>query len=737
MGLIAAVLQNTIGYTVDKASEQKAQSSIKSIENLAKKALGFIGVSLSVAGATSFIKSCVAAASEVEEMQNKFDVVFQGINDEVDAWAENYADAINRNKNDIKTYLADQQNLLVGFGMTRQEGAELSKQMTTLALDLASFANLDEATSVNAMTKAVMGQSEAAKTLGAVLNESTRAQAMETLGLKGKYDALDQLTKMQVNYQAILQQSPDAIGDCERSMGSYESTMRGFNSKLKELKEMIGQFFMPVAKKILDVGTKGIIKLRDAVTKLKDFANRVGGAEKLLKFLGVTIATVMAVLKFDKIKKGLSDIVSLLTKVNIKTLAIVAGIVILALLVEDFISFMQGKDSVLGDILSANGIDPEAVRSKIKSIWETVKNTFEKIKDFLSKTWENIKVFLSDAWTSIKAIAQKVWAPIAKFFSENGDGIKTGLKKIWDSIKVILETDWKIIKTTASIVWNTIKENVLTIFNALKAFWDKWGANIIGAFKSIFSGVGNAIKIAFDIIVNLFTAVAAILKGDWEGLWESISNILQDAWDLIVNAFTTLWNTVDELTGGKLGDIKNTIVNGFNKAIDWIKALPAQAYQWGVDMIQGIINGITSMIDSVAGTVKNVAKKIGEFLHFSRPDKGPLRDYEKWMPDFMGGLADGINKAKSKVIGAVKGLAGDMSLGDVTANVSSFVKHGAFNATPNTAGNTTNNRKVINQKVEFNSQFYGDKAAQLNTASTMKRGAADATAELARALTYA
>ena len=66
------------------------------------------------------------------------------------------------------------------------------------------------------MTKAVMGESEAAKRLGAVLNESTRAQAMETLGLKGKYDSLDQLTKMQVNYQAILQQSPDAIGDCER-----------------------------------------------------------------------------------------------------------------------------------------------------------------------------------------------------------------------------------------------------------------------------------------------------------------------------------------------------------------------------------------------------------------------------------------------------------------------------------------------------------------------------------------
>lgn len=725
MGLIAAVLQNTIGYTVDKASEQKAQSSIKGIENLAKKALGFIGVSLSVAGATSFIKSCVSAASQVEEMQNKFDVVFQGINEEVDAWAENYADAINRNKNDIKTYLADQQNLLVGFGMTRQEGAELSKQMTTLALDLASFANIDEKSSVDAMTKAVMGESEAAKRLGAVLNDSTRAQAMETLGLKGKYDSLDQLTKMQVNYQAILQQSPDAIGDCERSMGSYESTMRGFNSKLKELKELIGQFFMPVAKKILDIGTKGIIKLREAITKFKDFADRVGGAERLLKFLAATIAAVMAVLKFDKIKKGLSDIVSLLTKINLKTLAIVAGIILLALIVEDFISFMQGKESVLGDLLSANGIDPEDVRAKIKKIWESVKTTFGKIKDFLKTTWENIK-----------STANSIWEPISNFFKENGDDIKNKLQRVWNAIKTIVVTVWNVIKNTIVQRLQDIKAVMSPILDAIKNFWDKWGENIKSAAARHFQGALANISSVLNIIVSVFEAFASLLTGDWNGLWESIKNILSEAWNIIKNSFQTLWDTVNQLTGGKLGQLKNTIVNGFNAAIDWIKSLPAQAYQWGVDMIQGIIDGITSMIDTVVGTVKNVATKIGEFLHFSRPDKGPLRDYEQWMPDFMGGLADGINKAKSKVVGAVKGLAGDMSLGNVVANVTGFASRGAFGATARTAGNTTNSRKVINQKVEFNNQFYGDRAAQLNTASTMQRGAADATAELARALAY-
>ena len=189
-------------------------------------------------------------------MQNKFDVVFGDMRDEVDKWAQEYSDAIGRNKNDIKTYLADQQNLLVGFGMTRQAGAEMAEQMTSLALDLASFGNMDETASVNAMTKAVMGESEAAKTLGAVLNDSTRAQAMATLGLKGTYDKLDQLTKMQVNYQAILQQSPDAIGDCQRSLDSYESTKKRYIAKLKEIKTIVGQFFLPTYQKILSIGVQ-------------------------------------------------------------------------------------------------------------------------------------------------------------------------------------------------------------------------------------------------------------------------------------------------------------------------------------------------------------------------------------------------------------------------------------------------------------------------------------------------
>ena len=58
--------------------------------------------------------------------------------------------------------------------------------------------------------------------------------------------------------------------------------------------------------------------------------------------------------------------------------------------------------------------------------------------------------------------------------------------------------------------------------------------------------------------------------------------------------------------------------------------------------------------------VSSVADKIRSFLHFSVPDEGPLTDFESWMPDFMHGLAKGIEKSKSMVTDAVSGLAADM-----------------------------------------------------------------------------
>lgn len=701
-----------IGFKTDPKSKSKAESEMGDLAAKAKKLLGAIGIGFSVKGAFEAIKACVTVSSEVEEMQNKFDVVFQGMTEDVENWAKSYSDSIGRSTSAIKTYLADQQNLLVGFGMTRQEGFELSKQMTTLALDLASFANLDEDAAVNAMTKAVMGESESAKTLGAILNDTTRAEAIRTLGLNGTYESLDQLTKMQVNYQAILNQSPDAIGDCERSLGSYQSTLKQTQAKLTDIKTLVGQFFMPTFQKILSLGNRGLVRIRDWLTKLQAFADKVGGANRMLALLAAAGAAVVVALNFKKIVSGAESVLKILSKINLKAMAIVAVIVLLALLVDDFINFMQGNDSVIGHLLENAGIDVDETREKIINTWNTIKATLQSI------------------WEFIKGIGVSIWGGLKTFWAENGEEIKASFSQIWGAISSAL-----------SSIWNAIKSIAETVFNALQSFWAAWGDKIKTAFSIIWGGIQDLFMTALNIITNLWTAFAALLSGDWETFWESIKNVLQGIWDAIVTTVTTVLNALWALFGDKITSIKDTIVNGITEAVEWIKALPQKALQWGKDLIQGLIDGIKSKVEAIGDAVKGVAEKITSFLHFSVPDEGPLSKYESWMPDFMKGLAKGIRDNKDLVLGAVDALAGDIDL-----NINDPDKSGGkprprpTSVSPGTAAAavSTSNVKTINQTNNFNNHFVGgERETQRQISKTAKTSAKDASAELARAIAFA
>ena len=110
------------------------------------------------------------------------------------------------------------------------------------------------------------------------------------------------------------------------------------------------------------------------------------------------------------------------------------------------------------------------------------------------------------------------------------------------------------------------------------------------------------------------------------------------------------------------GNIYGVVKGGFDKAINFVKNLASQAFQWGADFIGGIVNGIKSMIGKVGDAVSSVADKIRSFLHFSVPDEGPLTDYEKWMPDFIGGLAKGIEKSRGMIESAMNGVTSDLTI---------------------------------------------------------------------------
>jgi hypothetical protein len=713
------------GYKVDESSERKVEGSIKSLKSMASKVLGAVGITLSVAGIKSSVDGCVEVASSVEEMQNKFDVVFGDMRDEVNKWAQEYSDAIGRNKNDIKTYLADQQNLLVGFGMTRQAGAEMAEQMTSLALDLASFGNMDETASVNAMTKAVMGESEAAKTLGAVLNDSTRAQAMATLGLKGTYDKLDQLTKMQVNYQAILQQSPDAIGDCQRSLDSYESTKKRYIAKLKEIKTIVGQFFLPTYQKILSIGAKGLTMIRDWLQKLTDLTDKLGGSQRVLSVLAAAFTAMLVAMNLKKIGAAINGFTKLARAIGLgrgKALAFFAVFLLLALVIEDFISFMRGDKSLLGTMLERAGVDCEKLRQNIVGVWTKIKQAIgyigEGIRNVVVPIFEGIRTAAVVAFEEIQQAVAKVAPGIAQFFKELSSG-KVDKKK-WTDIGESI---------------GRIAVGVVAVIAAVKGISAIFG--VITTVISVVKAVISVIKLAFVVVKSIITVIKVV---------GAVISVLASAFGPVILAIAAAiaigvllwknWDKIREAAGNLLegikatiGNVRDAIVTGIQAAIDWITSLPAEALKWGSDIIDGIVSGIQSAVGRVGEAVKGVADKIKSFLGFSEPEDGPLSDFHTYMPDMIDLMASGITSGKKKVKDALEGMTGEMSVIAKANVVSKATGRGA-------TGRTTGGRTVT-QNVNINNQFNGDRAGQQKSSEAMDKAAGDATGEMARALAFA
>ena len=203
----------------------------------------------------------------------------------------------------------------------------------------------------------------------------------------------------------------------------------------------------------------------------------------------------------------------------------------------------------------------------------------------------------------------------------------------WGAITEWIGGVWETIKEKLSQIWTAISETASDIFNGIKDF-----------FSSIWNGIKNT-------VVSVVTSIK----------------------DGAVNGFKSLVSGIK----GVLSKITSVVSDGFKGAINFITSLPGKALQWGKDFICGIADGIKSAIGWIGDAVGSVVDTITSFLHFSKPDKGPLREYEKWMPDFMSGLAQGIYDNVDKVQEAVQAVSGTIST-TMNGNVSAMIDSAAI-----------------------------------------------------------
>lgn len=221
---------------------------------------------------------------------------------------------------------------------------------------------------------------------------------------------------------------------------------------------------------------------------------------------------------------------------------------------------------------------------------------------------------------------------------------------------------WTQIQSAISIAISTIQQIISAFVNLVSIIWEQWGDTIMAVVKNTVTMITTLIQQGLNIVQNIVKLFSSILRGDWKGAWEAVKSILSSVLTIIRTLVSTAFNNLVSIISGIGSKIGSAVRSAFQSAIDFITSLPRKAIGWGKDFISGLADGILSGVRKIVNAVKDIGNKIRSFLHFSRPDEGPLRDYETWMPDMLTGMADSIYKnigtiqrAASAVSGAIDG----------------------------------------------------------------------------------
>lgn len=484
-----------------------------------------------------------------------------------------------------------------------------------------------------------------------------------------------------------------AINNCDGTAEKMATTMQDnlegqltiLKSQLEELAISFGELLMPAIRTI--VGW---------IQKFVDWLNSMGeGTKKVVMTVALLAAALGPVLiVIGKVVSAIGTIMTIVPKI--------AGA----------INVVKGAFAALNVTMLANPITLiiAAIAALVAAfiyLWNNCEgfrqfwiNLWEGIKQAVTTAWNAITSFLSTAWESILGIAQTVWGAISGFFATLWEGIIGVFTAAWTSISGVMTTIWNTITSVWQSIYDTISplleafrylfetifeairilierdftavsQKIQEIWNAIVAFLTPMLEGIKNVFQTIWTAIQSVVTTVltaiqsvvttvWNAIKNAVTTVMNAIKGVVSSAWNSIKSMISSVMNSIKSVITSIWNNVKFAIGSIIGQIYTVIHSGFEKAVGYVKGLASQAFNWGKDLVMGIVNGIKSCISAVTDAVTGVANKIRSVLHFSVPDEGPLTDYESWMPDFMSGLAKGIEKSRSLVQKAVSGVAADM-----------------------------------------------------------------------------
>ncbi len=278
--LEAELLLEIAGFVRNAAKAEKRTVKMAKASAAAGRAIkvGAVAATAAFALLTAGVAKSVSLAADANETMNLLGATFGRNTKGVVEFANEVAASTGRSRFELQKMVSDVGAVTVGLTQNRKVGAEMAKGLVELAVDVASFRNLQDVDVLNKFKSAITGETEAIKSLGIVMTQSELANFALQQGL-GNLKSLNAAQKATLRYEFILAKSIDAQGDAAKTAAALANQQRFLSAQVKDGATVIGQELIPIA--------------TDMITKLNEIIKSVIGDEKAFRSLvrkGINVA---------------------------------------------------------------------------------------------------------------------------------------------------------------------------------------------------------------------------------------------------------------------------------------------------------------------------------------------------------------------------------------------------------------------------------------------------------------
>lgn len=482
---IQKIIQNNANLSASNLNLSKSKGVLNTGISSLKIKLAAYGVTLK--RVSSVLADYFIESNKYVENINLFTVAMGKAAEESMNFAEKVNDLLGI---DISEWIRNQgifKSITSGFGVVTDKADLMSKNLTQVAYDIASFYNIDIEETMTKVQSGISGELEPLRRLGYALDVATLQQIAYSHGIETSVNKMTQAQKSQLRYVAIMEQSKNVMGDMARTITSPANSMRVLSQQFEQLKRAIGNIISLVLVKF--------IPYIQAFVRLATEA-----AEALAKMWGFELPKFdYSGLSVDSLTDGVDDLSNALddTAENAnavkKAMQRLAGFDEINVLRDDGTENTSADGGAYADIGASTDFDIDLPEYDFLS---SIDKSSDEIYRKMKKIFQDLGQWVKDKLPLIKKLAGTIaglWAlsKIIKFWNY--------LKQLWGWFKGL-----KIVSVIGSIA-----KNFISGFKDMESNGNGFFSSIKGGFKNVRDNLTGLQKVAITAATTIIGAFSA------------------------------------------------------------------------------------------------------------------------------------------------------------------------------------------------------------------------------------